>query len=187
MPLGRSSTRCGQYGYNSPFEKFDLAIEMAQKRIPVVYPRAIYVTGESSEPGEPTADARRLWELCDILAPDGRPALREGSDYVTLWGYWRGAEDQDAPDNTIDWSPVGASQACLAGLLTRDELREVADRHRAMLAAAGYEDLNPDFDHILLSFIPGGAIKRNPTGQIETRHCNFEFVRRIENWQSGGA
>jgi hypothetical protein len=98
---------------------------------------------------------------------------------VTIWGYWRGWEDRDAPDSKMDWSPIGAGQACSMGLLTPAELDLLVKRHRAMLRAAGYQDLSPDFDHILLSFIPDGAIKRNSRGEIETRHCNFELVRRL--------
>ena len=168
-----------EHGYNSPFEKFDLALEISRNGIPTVYPRAIYATGASSEGGKALDDTRRFWEFCDVLAPDGRPALHEGSDYVTIWGYWRGSEDQSAPDSSIDWSPIGAAQACSMGLLTATELEQLVDRHRSRLCAAGYEDLSPDNDHILLSFIPDGAIKRNSSREIETRHCNFELVRRL--------
>jgi hypothetical protein len=101
---------------------------------------------------------------------------------VTIWGYFRGSEDRDAPDSWIDWSPIGAGQACAMGLLTATELEQLATRHHSMLRSAGYEELSPDVDHILLSFIPDGAIKRNESGEIETRHCNFELVRRV----SGG-
>jgi len=74
-------------------------------RNPHVYPRAIYVTAESSEPAEEPPDARRFWQYCDLLAPDGRPALRDGPDYVTVWGYFRGWEDKDAVGPTVYWSP----------------------------------------------------------------------------------
>ncbi|MGD0770950.1 MAG: hypothetical protein ABSB42_22430 [Tepidisphaeraceae bacterium] len=167
-----------EHGYNSPFEKFDLALEMSRNGIPTAYPRAIYVTGASSEVGK-TPDGRRFRKFRDILAPDGRPALHEGSDYVTIWGYWRGSEDRDAPNSPIDWSPIGAGQACSMGLLTSTELEQLVKRHHSLLRGAGYEDLSPDFDHVLLSFIPDGAIKRNAGGEIETRHCNFELVRRL--------
>ena len=168
-----------EFGYNSPFEKFDLALEMSRRGIRAAYPRAIYATGALPEFERPLQDTRRFWQYCDDLAPDGRPALQESAEYVTIWGYWRGSEDQDAPASTIDWSPIGAGQARAMGLLTQVQLEELAARHRGMLRAAGYEDLSPDFDHILLSFIPEGAIKRDAGGQIETRHCNFELVRRI--------
>ncbi|MGD0137810.1 MAG: hypothetical protein ABSD28_02965 [Tepidisphaeraceae bacterium] len=167
-----------EHGYNSPFEKFDLALEMSRNGIPTAYPRAIYVTGASSEVGK-RPDPRRFRQFRDVLAPDGRPALNEGSDYVTVWGYWRGWEDRYAPDSTIDWSPIGAGQACSMGLLTPVELKHLVNRHHSKLRGAGYEDLSPDFDHVLLSFIPDGAIKRNSGGEIETRHCNFELVRRL--------
>ena len=170
-----------EHGFNSPFEKFDLAMEMSRKGIPTVYPRAIYVTGASSNVGKKLEDTRRFRKFADVLAPDGRPALQQGSDYVTIWGYWRGSEDRDAPNSTIDWSPIGAGQAFSEDLLTPKELEQLVERHDSMLRRAGYEDLSPDFDHILLSFIPGGAIKRNAAGEIETRHCNFESVRA---WRS---
>ncbi len=183
MPMVEAAAKVQQamieHGYNSPFEKFDLALEMSRKGIPTVYPRAIYVTGASSETGKTAEDPRRFRAFRDILAPDGRPALQGGSDYVTIWGYFRGSEDRDAPDSWIDWSPIGAGQACAMGLLTATELEQLAQRHHSMLRRGGYEELSPDFDHILLSFIPDGAIKRNESGEIETRHCNFELVRRV--------
>jgi hypothetical protein len=174
-----------EYGYNSPFEKFRLAMEIRRKGVPTVYPRAIYLTKETMdgspalETDRPPDDARRFWEYCDVLGPDGRPALREGTDYVTIWGYWRGATDEDAPHTTVDWSPIGAGQAHAMGLINTVELRQIVARHNSALFAAGYQDLSPDPDHILMSFIPDGAIKRIEGGEVETLHCNLELVRRL--------
>ena len=168
-----------EHGYNNPFEKFDLALEMSQRGIPTIYPRAIYAISASAEIEKTVEDTRHFRQFPDILAPDGRHALQAGSDYVTIWGYWRGSDDHDAPDSLIDWSPIGAGQASSQGLLTAAELNQLVDRHRSELHAAGFEDLSPKLNHILLSFIPGGSIKRNSAGQIETRHCNFELVRRL--------
>ena len=34
-------------------------------------------------------------------------------------------------------------------------------------------------NHVLLSYIPQGAIKRGDDGYFEVRQCNFESMRRI--------
>ena len=47
------------------------------------------------------------------------------------------------------------------------------------LRQKGFEDVNLKPDHVLLCHIPGGQIKADETGEPETRHCNFEMVRRI--------
>ncbi|MGD1275758.1 MAG: hypothetical protein ABR964_00870 [Tepidisphaeraceae bacterium] len=173
------------HGYNSPFEKFALALEMQRQGIGTVYPRAIYVTSHSAEARPAPADRRRFDRFQSVLAPDGTPALRNGPDYVTIWGYFRGLEDVDAPNSDALWSPIGAGQADEQGLLTSEELSRIIDGHHRMLLQAGYEDLNPDLNHILLSFIPGGAMKRTGSGEIETHQCNFELVRRVASTSAG--
>jgi len=166
------------HGYNSPFEKFALALEFAARGLPSVLPRAIYATVEREITQASVKDHRRFEQYQHILAPDGRPVLQASSDYVTVWGYWRGWDDQEAPEAPNNWKPIGAGQACAQGLLTEEQLREIVHGHAAILAAAGYEDLNLEPEHILLTYDPASGFKSDANGRIETRHCNFEMVRR---------
>ena len=166
-----------EHGLNSPFEKFALAMEMSARGILTVYPRAIYMTGSADEVAAPAIDRRRFEAFRDVLSPDGKPVLPINHDYIVIWGYWRGREDAEAIADELLWTPIDVKQAAAKGIITNDTLEELIERHRATLAAAGFEDLNLKGDHILLSYIPEGAVKTNKDGQPELRHCNFELVR----------
>jgi hypothetical protein len=167
------------HGYNSPFEEFALALEMMSKGIRTTYPRAIYVTAQPAELAGNVLDARRFERCRHMRSPEGYPILPLEPDYITIFGYWRGLEDDQAPDDVGYWTPIDALQACNKGIITPADLDEIMARHREDLARAGFEDLNLKADHILLSFRLGGSIKRDAEGRIELRHCNMEMVRRI--------
>jgi hypothetical protein len=166
-------------GYNSPFEEFALALELGRKGIRTKYPRAIYVTGQQSDSTGYILDRRRFERFAHLYAPDETPILPLDHDFITIWGYWRGLEDDEAPTDSGYWTPIDALQATNKGLLPPDMLDKLVEEHRADLAAAGFRDSALRGDHILLSYRPAGAFKQNATGRIERRQCNFELVRRI--------
>jgi len=179
-----------QQGYNTPFEKVALALEMTRAGVRTIYPRAIYMTGvglsAANLPGTPEGlahrirDARRFEFFGDILSPDGKPILPMDHDYITLWGYWRGQEDDQATHHDdATWTPIDAAQARAKGIITQELLDAIVARHQADLTRAGFEDLNLKPDHILLSYIPEGPLKYTADGFPELRHCNFELVRKI--------
>jgi len=167
------------HGYNSPFEEVALALEMQARGLRTTYPRAIYATGQLNELAGSMLDDRRFKALADTRSPEELPVLDPRCDYITIWGYWRGLEDSQAPEEVGHWNPIDARQACAIGIIDARELEQIIERQRASLAAAGFEDVNLAGDHILLSYIPGGSIKRDETGQYELRHCNMEMVRRL--------
>jgi hypothetical protein len=105
--------------------------------------------------------------------------MRPDHDYITIWGYWRGLEDAEACTDVPRWAAIDTAQACRAGMLSREQLEEIVTRQAAALAEAAYEDLNLRGEHIILSHRPGGSFKTDAAGQIELRHCNFEFVTRL--------
>jgi hypothetical protein len=168
-----------RHGFNSPFEEFALALEMAARGIRTVHPRAIYATGKYGGMPGCVADARRFELLADALAPDGRPVFPPDQDYITLWGYWRGVDDAQAVDDAPRWTPIDAAQAARAGKIARADVEQIVSRQRAALTAAGFFDANLRGEHILLSYIPEGSFKRDATGEFELCHCNFEFVGRM--------
>ncbi len=168
-----------QHGFNSPFEEVAAALELQRRGVPTTYPRAIYMTGHELQLPVGVVDDRRFEKFRDIRTPDGQPVLRLDRDYILIWGYWRGLEDEHAPDETGYWSPIDVTRAAEKGLISQDEQAEIIERHRQRLADAGYEDLTLTGEHILLSYIPDGAIKRGRDGYYESRQCNFEMVRPI--------
>jgi hypothetical protein len=167
-----------QHGYNAPFEKVALALAMAQKGVRTSYPRAIYMTGPG-KPDENLADLRRFDAFADLHAPDGKPVLPKDHDYITLFGYWRGRDDDEAVEDMMLWTPIDLAQAAAKGIISAPKAEELLERHRRKLQAAGFVDLDLKADHVLLSYIPGGAVKIEPDGCEELRHCNFELVARI--------
>ncbi|MEI8196775.1 MAG: hypothetical protein WCI73_12825 [Phycisphaerae bacterium] len=168
-----------EYGYNSPFEEFALALEMQQRGVRTTYPRAIYMTGGLGELVSPVRDDRRFKQMSAILSPDGKPVLPRDHDYITIWGYWRGCEDDHAVQDDLLWTPLDVSQALAKKMISVALHDEIIHRHAQALARAGFVDLNLKADHILLSYIPDGPIKIREDGYPETRQCNFELVRRI--------
>jgi hypothetical protein len=172
--------------YNSPFEKFGLSLEMERRGVGVVYPRAIYLTGgPGGQVNQAIADARRFEALADVRSPDGTPVLPMGRDYISIWGYWRGLDDREAVSDNLVWIPIDANQAAVKGIITAREREELIEQHRRKLAAAGFEDLNLDGDHVLLAYIPGGDVRRDKDGLPELHHCNFELVVRTDGAAPG--
>ncbi|MCY2953071.1 MAG: hypothetical protein NTU53_14000 [Planctomycetota bacterium] len=166
-------------GFNSPFEEFALALQICRKGLRTTYPRAIYVTGQPSGSAGYILDRRRFERLAHLAAPDETPILPLDHDFITIWGYWRGLEDDEAPTDSGYWTPIDALQATTKGLLPPDILDKLVEEHRTDLAAAGFRDSGLRGDHILLSYRPAGAFKQDPAGRIERRQCNLELVRHI--------
>lgn len=168
-----------RFGFNSPFEEVAYALELKQRGIPTTYPRAIYMTGQESPLPNCIIDENRFEHLRNVLTPDGKPVLRLDRDYILIWGYWRGLEDHQAPEERGYWTPIDVTRAAAKGLIRQQELPEIIEQQRQRLAAVGYEDMTLSGEHILLSYIPEGAIKRGSDGNYELRQCNFEMLRKI--------
>jgi hypothetical protein len=166
-------------GYNSPFEEFSLALKLAAKGMPAVYPRAIYTTASTSNVGGVILDDRRFARMKSILSPANMPALPIDHDFITIWGYWRGLEDDAAVEDTMLWTPIDIAGAMMKDIIDEATARKLMHQHAGRLAAAGFGDSALKADHVLISYIPSGSIKTAKDGQIETRQCNFELVREI--------
>jgi hypothetical protein len=183
LPPGQLSDPAYQrvllYGYNSPFEEFSFALEMSRKGVRTTYPRAIYVTGQASDSTAYILDRRRFERFRNLAAPDQTPSLPFDHDFITIWGYWRGLEDEEAPADAGYWTPIDLHQALTKGLLPADLVPQLLEQQRAALAQAGFEDLTLRPDHILLSYRPPGTFKKDPQDRFELRQCNFELIRRI--------
>lgn len=179
--------RMRQLGYNSPFEKVSYALEMARRGLPVVFPRAIYMTGKTGAPDE-AEDLRRYDSMRTILTPDHLPAMPREHDYITLFGYWRGRDDTEAVEDLMLWNPIDLAAAAAKGLITPEQAAELLERHRLAMLKAGFQDLNLKADHVLMSYVPDGPIKVDGQGQVELRQCNFDLVKKVDpigDWVAG--
>jgi hypothetical protein len=171
--------RLVRYGFNTPFEEFAYALELRKRGMPTTYPRAIYRTGQEVQLPNCLVDEGRFEKLRGVKMPDGQPLLRLDRDYILIWGYWRGLEDEQAPGETGYWTPIDAEQAVAKGLIAPTLLPDLVARQCESLKRVGFEDLTLCGRHILLSYIPEGSIKLDESGQVELRQCNFEMVRPL--------
>ncbi|MGD0091252.1 MAG: hypothetical protein ABSE73_15145 [Planctomycetota bacterium] len=167
------------YGYNSPFEEFAFALELARQGVATVYPRAIYMTGHKAEVPRGLADPRRYETLKHILSPDGVPAVRNDHDYITIWGYWNGPDEALAAQDLYHYRSISAMRACLNNVISEMLLAELLARTRSELAQQHFEDLKLKSDHLLLSIAPDDALVKDAQGRPQTRLCSLELVRRI--------
>ncbi len=166
------------YGYNSPFEEFAFALELARNGVKTVYPRAIYMTGRKRETPRRNADKRRYSALAELRTPDGEPAVREDYDYITIWGFWNGPDEVLALQDGRFYQAFNVRHAFAEKMITREMLEELIQLKARRLARCGFEDLNPKPDHLLISFGPDMHLVMATTGKPEVRLCNFELVRR---------
>lgn len=178
-PAAEPGRRILEYGYNSPFEEFAIALDLSSRGFPAVYPRAVYMTGQESEVGGYVSDNSRYETHKGILTPDGSPILKPDHNYITVWGYWNGSDDLLARKDVEYCRGVNLQQAIEDGLITAAELSDLMRRAKQELAAAGFEDLNPEGTHWLLSVTPQNELIRNENGTLALRMCNFGLVRRL--------
>jgi hypothetical protein len=114
-----------------------------------------------------------------MIMPDGECALSQNRDYITLWGYWNGLDADLSLHDQDHLKPINLSLAYLHKFIGLEEYRHLAQRKKDRLRSAGYHDMNPKGNHILLSLDAGGKLVRDAEGEIAERYCNFELVRPL--------
>lgn len=167
------------YGYNSPFEEFAIALEIASRGMPTVYPRAIYMTGKKTRSG-PRVDMRRFELLKEVKTAEGVPVLQPEYDYITIWGFWNGPDEFLAEHDGMFFTGINAAQALKQRLINQDQLADMMRRYLSRLRSIGFEDLNPKPDHLLLTIDPNQKLVCDTDGYPELRICNFELLRPLE-------
>jgi hypothetical protein len=166
------------YGFNSPFEEFAFALELARNGVKTVYPRAIYMTGRKREVPRANSDKRRYVALAHLRTPDGEPAVREDYDYITIWGFWNGPDELLALQDGRFYQAFSAKHAFAEKMISKEALEEFMRLKAERLARCGFEELNPKPGHLLISFGPDMQMVLAATGKPEVRLCNFELIRR---------
>ena len=167
------------YGFNSPFEEFAFAFAMSEKGIPTVYPRAIYVTGQTLEIIDYSTDGSRFKSHRKIVNPDGSPVLRKDHDYITLWGFWNGLDASLAEHDGEYFTGINALNAYRRGLISEQEYFILVQNAKQRLLDCGFESLWLKGNHILLSLSPRKELMRDGDGNLEIRLCNFELIKRM--------
>lgn len=167
-----------EYGFNSPFEEFALALGLQSNGVKTVYPRAIYMTGHQREvTGQ--ADERRYEALAHLKTPDGESVVNPKHDYVTIWGFWNGPDELVAAADGCFHHAVNAKHAFANHIISEQTLSELMKLKANRLARCGFEDLNPKPDHLLISLDAADSVVIGDSGKPEVHLCNFELIRPL--------
>jgi hypothetical protein len=179
-PYVRREKRILDYGYNSPFEEFAIAMELSRRGIETTYPRAIYMTGHKSTVSSTLIDHSRYESHADLQTPDNHPLLSRQHEYVTIWGYWNGPDDALAAKDEPIYQGIDALSAYREGRLTQEEYMRVVRTIKRRLAAAGIEDLSLRGNHLLLSIDRDQNLAVDEDGLPLIRICNFDLLQQTE-------
>ena len=169
------------HGYNSPFEEFEFAFQLAEAGVPATYPRAIYMLGHHSTLPPEALDPRRYESHRDLRMPDGAPVLQRERNYITIWGYWNGTDDAVAGEELRrdHCRGINGLQALAEGRIDERELAAALDKMSRLLAGAGVASTGLLGTHFLLTLSPEDELLRDPDGTLAVRLCNFELLRRL--------
>jgi hypothetical protein len=166
-------------GYNSPFEEFAIALDLKQKGIDAIYPRAIYMSGlESNRAGLYVSDTRRYDSHRHLVTPDGQPLLRPAHTYLTIWGFWNGLDEILASKDEAYCRGVNLAEARENGILKAREVERLMRRAQKKLTEAGYRDLLPKPTHYLLSLRHAGSLVLDAERSPTVRLCNFALIQK---------
>ncbi len=169
------------HGYNSPFEEFAFAFELAAAGVPTTYPRAIYMLGHQSTLPPEARDPSRYASHRELRMPDGTPVLQPERNYITVWGYWNGTDEVVAREERLRGHCRGVNglQALAEGRIDARELAAALDKTARLLAGAGVASTGLLATHFLLTLSPEDDLLRDVDGTVAVRLCNFELLRRI--------
>jgi hypothetical protein len=179
-PFVRRERQILDYGYNSPFEEFSIAMELSRRGIETTYPRAIYMTGHRSSVSSSLVDNSRYDSHATLRTPDDHALLSRQHEYVTIWGYWNGPDETLAVKDEVVYRGIDALAAYRDGRLTQREYVRVVRTARRRMIAAGVEDLSLRGNHMLLSIDREQKLAVDDKNLPLIRICNFELLRKIE-------
>lgn len=178
-PFKEDEKKISDYGHNSPFEEVSLAIELSNKDLATIYPRAIYMTGNKTEISENLFDNSRYESHKNIVTPDGMPILKANRNYIIIWGYWNGPDEKLAAKDGDYYEGINVLRAYRDGIITQEEYISLLQVAKDKLSCEGIEDLNLRGNHLLISLDNTGNLIVDNNGRPELRICNFEFLKRI--------
>ncbi len=176
-PFVRREKRILDHGYNSPFEEFSIAMELAGHGIETTYARAIYMTGHRSTVSSSLVDDSRYESHARFDIPERQPILSRQHEYVTLWGYWNGPDDALAVKDEPVYTGIDALAAYREGRLSQRGYVKVMRVAKQRFAAMGVEDLSLRGTHLLLSIDRQQRLAVDEKGLPLMRICNFELLK----------
>ena len=169
------------HGYNSPFEEFAYALELAAAGVAATYPRAIYMLGHMSTLPVSSLDPRRYESHRQWVMPGGEPVLQPERNYILIWGYWNGLDEVLASEDGKQryCQGLNADQALARDVITEAQHGELMEKTLRLLASAGFESTFMRGTHFMVTLSPEGELLLDPDGTPTVRMCNFEFLRKL--------
>ncbi|MFH1414495.1 MAG: hypothetical protein ABIH89_00190 [Elusimicrobiota bacterium] len=167
-----------EYGYNSPFEEIAIAIDLSNKGVPTIYPRAVYMPGGEIEIPQNVYDDGRYKSHSELKTSDDVPILSKDHDYILIWGYWNGPDELLAVRDGVYYEGVDMLKAYREEIISKEEYLSFLEITKDRLNRLGYDALSLRGNHLLLSIDDAGNIVKDDEGNIELRICNFEFLKR---------
>lgn len=164
------------YGYNSPFEEFSIAHDLANQGVGAVYVRAIYRTGSTKI--VPNTDMSRYLNHAEITLPDGTPLLQSDYNYISLRGYFNGGDDWVAAHSNSLCHPIDLAHAVEVEYVSPSFAEDLMGDMLEGIHRAGYDGEFLSLDDFLLAVTPEKKLLRTEKGAIDMRICNFEFIKR---------
>jgi len=179
-PFKEDENKILKYGYNSPFEEVAIAMELNNKGIDTIYPRAIYMIGTKSDISNNLFDNGRYENQNNYIVPDGEPILKKDHDYITIWGYWNGPDEKLADKDGDYYEGIDMLRAYRKGIIDHETYIELLQIAKKKLSDVGIEDLNLRGNHLLISLDSKGTLITDNRNIPEIRVSNFEFLKRVE-------
>ncbi len=179
-PFREDEQKILSYGYNSPFEEVAFAVELANKGVASIYPRAIYVSEAKTELSSNLFDGSRYSTHESLLTPDGEPILKPNRDYIIIWGYWNGPDEKLADKDGDYYEGIDALRAYKENLIDQNMYFNLLRMMRERLGAVGVEDLNLRGNHVMVSRDSRGGLVLDSQHFPEMRLSNFEFLKKVE-------
>jgi hypothetical protein len=179
-PFREDEQKILAHGYNSPFEEVSLAVELADKGVACIYPRAVYMSDSATEISRSVFDGSRYHSHEGLVTPDGEPILKPNRDYIIIWGYWNGPDEKLADKDGDYYEGIDALRAYKENLIDKAMYFAILDRTRERLASVGVEDLNLRGNHVMVSRDSRGRLVLDAQGFPEIRLSNFEFLRKMK-------
>lgn len=172
--------RGSAYHYQDPFTVFSTLRELGARGIPVVDPRAIYVTGTT-----------RLEQLEDDAVfgaermprrVSGAPLLRRDRNYVMLFAFfpWIGSRSVEQMKQAPVPRPMGLEVAIEQGRVAAAEARFLLEELRVQIQDAGYHASVLSYDDLLVGLEPDDTVERTASGLPLVRLHDAELLAKLD-------
>lgn len=176
-PLYEKGDDAVDFGYNSPFEEAAVAAAMKNAGLPAIQLCAVYLINRIYSVAEYRKDMSRYESHRNLLGTDGEPVLREDRQYLTLWQYWEGSEEEMLINPRPLYEPVNLLMAYHRGIIDRKEYESILRFTEFKLGIKGFRDFALKSTHVILLLDREGRLMRDNTGMPLYRYCNFALVK----------